>query len=199
MVSYIKKYSNLFLDLLPNGAIWNKSIDSNKRKIANFKALEFSRLENRFNDLMDETDPRTATEMLNEWYKFAGLPDDTTPEWNSMTLKEKRNATYNKIISKGGLSKKYFEQLVINLGFQGVEIKEYEIARVDKLRIGGRLNSPGVRSYWNVTIPNTNVIKFRVGSSRIGDRLGKIPGSVLEKTLIKLKPAHTEIIFTYTS
>lgn len=61
--------------LLPRGKIWDKSADSILGKLLSTFSEEFARIEQRVEDLVNESDPRTTSELLAEWENFAGLPD----------------------------------------------------------------------------------------------------------------------------
>jgi uncharacterized protein YmfQ (DUF2313 family) len=63
------------LHALPPGWAVNKDPAGYFGKLALALAQEESRLEQRVDALMNELDPRSAQEMLPEWYRSVGLPD----------------------------------------------------------------------------------------------------------------------------
>jgi len=67
------------------------------------------------------------------------------------------------------------------------------------MRCGDQLVSRGWVFYWIVKVPVAELVKFRAGVGRCGDPLVEYGNQLLECTLKKLKPAHTDLFFLFGS
>ncbi len=185
--------------LLPPGRLWDALRESGGLFDDLLAALadEFQRVDQRVDDLLDETDPRATVEMLPDWESWAGLPDFCTGGLD--TLQERHEALVQKLTSVGGQSRAYFVGLATMLGYTAT-ISEYRPFVCAGSRCGDVLNGGAeVRFYWRVNVADGKVVWFRAGASQCGDSLGLIDrAAALECILTHLKPAHTKIIFNYT-
>ncbi len=71
-----RSYDQLLRALLPPGLAWVAEVGSELAYLVEALAQELSRVDERGEDLQNEMDPRTATELLDEWEEVAGLPDE---------------------------------------------------------------------------------------------------------------------------
>jgi uncharacterized protein YmfQ (DUF2313 family) len=70
-----KAYLQQLQALLPRGLAWPRAVDAHLTKLLSAFSLEFARVDQRVDDLLDEADPRSTLELLPEWERMAGLPD----------------------------------------------------------------------------------------------------------------------------
>lgn len=193
------EYKEQLQALLPPGRLWDalREDGSLADRLLAAQAEEFARVNGRVDDLLDEADPRTTMELLEEWEAWAGLPDICTGAMG--TLQERRDALVQKLTSRGGQSRAYFLELASSLGYT-VTIDEFRPFICGKSRCGDQLNGGAdARFYWRVNVGAAKVIGFVCGGSQCGNSLGKIDrAGVLECLLQRLKPAQTEIIFNYS-
>lgn len=71
-----EQYQSQLLELLPLGAVWPRDLDTGLAKLLLAKADEFARVDGRADQLIEEADPRTTSEMLSDWERVVGLPDE---------------------------------------------------------------------------------------------------------------------------
>ena len=85
--------------------------------------FEAERFDARIEDLFDEADPRTTTEMIDAWERNYGLPDDCdyTPP---TTLAGRRRALWAKVTAHGGQTIAYLERIAEAAGGTNIVITE---------------------------------------------------------------------------
>lgn len=190
-------YVEQLQSLLPQGHAWPRQSDAVLTDILKVIASELVNVEGRAGVLIDEADPRTTSEMLVGWETMAGLPDNCSEEAN--TLAERYAALLQKLTNTGGQSIAFFTAVADLLGYTDIEIEEFRpfIAGVNQCgdQLGG---GHEVRYYWRVKVPDARLTYFKAGLGRAGDVLCKIANAVdLECIFNRLKPAHTNLIFSY--
>jgi len=194
----MNKYLRLLIQLLPTGLAWNKSKDSNLRKLLDKMSQEFLRIEERIKTFIEEMDPRTTFELLTDWESMLGLPDKCSGNVDDLTLSQRRGQIVQKLNDRGSLSESYLEQIAADLGYDvDVDVYAAQKFQVGKSRIGDPLtNSPWA---WVIVvrIPADSITKFRTGQSTIGEPLRFVDNDILRCTLLKRKPAHGDIFFIF--
>ncbi len=190
-------YLTILQALLPTGAAWPRDEEATLTKFLTGFADSLARVHNRCVDLIDEADPRTTVELIAEWERVCGLPDDCAPAAGA-TLAERRAAVVAKIAARGGQSRAFFADLAGRLGYE-IEINEFRPFICGRSRCGERLHGGAAcRFYWRVRVPGPRVAPFRCGVSRTGERLGLIRRAEdLECLFRRLAPAHSVLIFAY--
>jgi uncharacterized protein YmfQ (DUF2313 family) len=199
-------YARQLKQLLPRGRLWSLDPDSVLSKLCLGIAEELARVEGRGAALVDEVDPRTTLELLDDWERVLGLPDDCYDE-PPTSVTERRLAAVQKLTSRGGATPQFFIDLAALLGFT-VTITEYtsDVARAGTLRSGDRIYSPAWAYAFKVNVDlaspalegwSAESIFFRSGTGRSGDRLRSWNGPVLECIIRRSRPAHTVVLFSY--
>lgn len=108
--------------LMPPGVAWPRDPDAELTKTLRALAYEFCRVQARARTLLDELDPRTTVEMLDDWERVFGLPDDcVTPT----TLAERRAALQAKMLGFGDPTKAFFLNMAQQLGYTDAAIVTY--------------------------------------------------------------------------
>jgi uncharacterized protein YmfQ (DUF2313 family) len=133
-------YVRQLKQLLPQGGALSTEPDSNITKLMQAIADELARVDSRGEDLIEETDPRTADETIGEWEEFLGLPDDLVTAIPA-TLAERRVAITQKLLSSVGQNEAYFISLAAACGYTATVynyVKEGDIMRVG-FRCGDRV------------------------------------------------------------
>lgn len=191
------QYLQLLQNTLPPGAAWPRGADANLTKLLTALADEFARIHNRAEGLFDEADPATTLELLPDWERVLGLPDDCSGAAD--TIQERRAAVLQRLTTIGGQSIAYFLGIAEDLGYAGTTIDEYRPFECGGAECGDPLNgAPSVRHEWRVNVPDPRITDFLCGESECGDPLGDIDrADDLECLLTRLKPAHTTLIFAY--
>lgn len=193
-------YRSQLQSLLPRGLAWAKDQTARLAGLLLAWADEFARVDARCDDLINEADPRTTSELLPDWERVAGLPDPCALGVNT-TLQERRLALVSKLTMSGGQSIAYFQSIAIAMGYD-ITIGEYRPFQcgisqcgIDTLWDYGH----AVRHHWTVTVHGPRVTNFRCGQSECGiDPITKWTSAEdLECRFNKYKPAHTALHFVY--
>ena len=188
------------LALLPRGLAWTQQLGSNLSWLLQAWSDEFSRVDDRCNDLVNEADPRTAYELLPDWERVAGLPDPCAIGTNT-TLQERRMALVSKLTSIVDQSRASYIALAETMGYS-IQIVEYQPFMCGLSQCGvSQLMSLGalIRHYWTVVILGPRVTYFRLGESECGiDPIVKLSVAAdLECRFRSLNQAHRVLNFLY--
>lgn len=178
--------------LLPQGPAWSREPDAVLTKLLTEFAAEFSRVDFRIEDLLNEADPRTTNELLADWERVAGLPDLCTgiPE----TIAQRRELLVAKLTNVGGQSKQFYIDLAAKLGY-AITITEFKRFRVTS-RVNEQLTNADWNYAWRVNAQQDTVRAFRV-NGRVSEPLATWGNTALECMITRLKPAHTHVQFAY--
>ncbi len=207
----LAQYKELLVNLLPKGRLWRPKDQPKFSALLDSTAQELCRVDDRFAQLIQEIDPRTASEALDRWETVLGLPDECTP--SNQTLDERRNQILQKLTNIGGLSKTFYEFVGLQLGFTIVVENRLNFvagrARAGDLLTnyfnrhfvagtvaGTPLAEIGWRFFFNVEMPITASEHF-VAGSLAGEPLRLFSNELIECTMRKLKPAHAGVFFTF--
>lgn len=177
-------YARQLKQLLPPGKLWNLEPDSGLSKFLLGISEELARVDSRGLALIEESDPRTATETLDDWERMLGLPDEDVLAVPS-TTETRRQAIIAKLLKTGGQSRAYYIGLAAACGYTVSIYDGYgaELFRVSRQRVGSRLLGPTWAHAWKVTVqPPT------------GPALSH---AELERILRRVAPAHTVVLFEY--
>ena len=185
-------YRTQLIALLPRGIIWESEAGSVLYNVIDAIAQQFARVDSRLTQLIEETDPRTTSEMLTDWERAYGLPDACTDEVD--TIAERLNVLYQKVTATGGQSRQYYIDVAAALGFE-ITIDEFRPFTVES-NVDYALYSTQSRFYWRVNAPEETVRYFTVDSSA-AEPLSDWGNEILECVINRLKPAHTTAIFSY--
>jgi uncharacterized protein YmfQ (DUF2313 family) len=173
---------------------WNQDPESNLGRVLAARAAGMAEVDQRADDLMDEADPRTTFELLQEWERECGLPDRCVGDLS--TLQERRAAVVSILTATGGQSAAYFEALAADLGYQ-VTVSEFRPFRAGRGRAGEPAYGTDWAHAWQVDCGATAITSFRAGQSGAGERLRTWGNERLECAITARQPAHTHVIFTY--
>ena len=108
-------YARQMKQLLPRGLLWRLDPDSWLSRLLLAIADEFTRVDGRADDLVDEWDPRTADETLIDWERVLGLPDGCVPL--AVDTPARQFAVSSKLAARGGQTAAYYVSLAASLGF----------------------------------------------------------------------------------
>ncbi len=129
-------YARQLKQLLPRGSLWLLEQGSELSKFLVAIADEFSRVDARGVNLIDESDPRTATETLDDWESALSLPDERVTEISTDPA-ERRLAVTQKYTNRGGQSPSFFVAFAAECGYT-VTISNFHtsVARCGAARCG---------------------------------------------------------------
>ncbi|MDB5432436.1 MAG: hypothetical protein JWP35_3552 [Caulobacter sp.] len=188
-------YLDQLKGLLPTGPAWSRAPGSVLSKLLTGIAQEFARVDARARQLMEEADPRTSVEMLDDWERVLGLPDDCTAA--ATTVPARQIACFRKLAALGGQTPAFYVGVAASLGYL-VEIHEFD-PDVDDYEPGLDISGNKWRMVWRVDVlTSTDFTLFRAGASSAGDRLGSGGSTDLECVIRELRPAHTHVVFSYS-
>lgn len=172
-------YKYQLINLLPTGLAWpTLETDNNFTQLLDAIAEELARVDVRAQNLLEEAFANTTVELLPDWERIAGLPDNCTGELE--LLQQRRNALIGVLTIERNLSKKFFIEMAARLGF---------VITIAEL--------PNWVWQVNATL-SANTVYFRADESVVGDALVQSDNNLLECVMQTLKPAHTIVNFNYT-
>lgn len=181
--------------LLPPGQAFPREAGTTLHRLLDGMSIELARVDARGEALPLEANPSTASEMLSDWERVAGLPDKCAGVLEE-TLQGRRNALVSKLASTGGQSEDYFIGVAAALGYQ-VTVEEFRPFRAGLSVAGDTIsNGPWVFT-WRLHAPLVTIIPFRAGQSAAGERLRSWGNDTLECKLNQIAPSHTILLFAY--
>jgi len=145
--------------------------------------------------LMDEIDPRTSNALLPDFERVLG-PDPCGRDLGNQTLDQRQRRAHQRWIAKGGASIPYFVKMAESLG-HSIEIEEFWPSNAGVLLAGQPLIAEGEQFTWRVKLQLISEWLFRAGVNQAGQPLGGFEISDIECELRRLKPAHTQLVFSY--
>lgn len=192
-----EQYREQLKALLPPGRAISRDSGSTVEKLLDAMSQELARLDTRGIDLVVDANPLTTSELLPDWERVAGLPD-TCGGAQSETLQGRRADLVAKLSGSGGQSRAYFIALAASLGYT-ITITEFRPFRAGQSQAGDQLTNGEWIFTWQVNAPETTITNFRAGQSQAGEPLRTWGNERLECAIESLKPAHTHVLFAYSS
>lgn len=204
----VEKYSATLKKLFPQGWAFRFFKDLNITKIVEALSIEPDRLEQRAYKLLDELDPNTTFELLDNWESLLGIPDECTPPGEISTY-ERRVRILQKLTTGGGQSAAFYKLLAQQLGYDVdvIEIINFRDFRVGTARVGqalsnttlpdGSVGAAGWAYTFLIRAPADFLRPFYVGQGSVGQRLVIRENTTLECVIKKFAPAHTLVLFSY--
>lgn len=192
----IEKYSTMLHNLLPRGLAWPRQKDTTLTALLEALGVEFQRVDGRVQNMLEEAYPLTASELLTDWERLVGLPEEC--EGLAETIQRRREAVDNKLSTIGGQSPGYYISVAARLGYE-ITITEFNPFRVGEDAAGDPLYGEDWAYAWQVNAPEESVKYFAAGEGAAGEPLATWGNSLLECVISRLKPAHTIVIFAYNA
>ena len=205
--SLANRYVRLLKRLLPQGWAWRriKETDSTGHYLISGTSQELCRVEEQGLKIFKESFCDTTFDLLEDWERLLGIPDDCTPEDTNPSVGERRARACQKLTTKGGQSLAFYELIAQQLGYDidAIDVSEFKSFRAGLSVAGDRISNsdssnPGWGYTWAIVLPATTVRPFRAGQGSAGDRLKIFSNEELECVINKLKPAHTIVQFIFT-
>lgn len=189
-----ENFLRLLQDLLPRGLAWPREPQADLTDLMDGLAAEYCRLDARTTDFLNEMDPRNTTELVEDWERLLGLPDECTGEQTS--LASRRAEIVAKLTAQGSLNPQFYIDFAARLGYT-ITIYEYRQFQAGRSVAGDPVsNGPWVH-VWQVNAEDSVAQRFSAGQNFAGDPLAVYADAVLECAITKRKPAHTIVLFTY--
>lgn len=182
--------------LLPPGDIWPTETSSMQSRVLRALMLTYERLIARDNNLLIDSFPSSAVELLPEWESTLGLPDPCAGPSPTLQLRQAQVVIRLATVTCPTIA--YFTALAATLGYV-VTVQQFAPFRVGINRAGDAVQGSGWASAWLVYAPAVEVAYFRAGRSAAGDALAAWGNPVLQCEIQRLAPAHTVVLFAYAS
>lgn len=186
-------YAEQLRGLMPRGPAWNDAFVAN---ILAAWAEELARFDLRTATLVEEADPRTADELLADWERVLGLPDDCVAGVD-LSINERRLLAWQRLTELGGQSRAYFIALAAGFGEPDVTITEFRPMNCND-DCNDALYSEADKYVWRVNIPHAAAnLRLMNCNDDCNDALQMYTPNLIECPINERKPAHTNVIFTY--
>jgi uncharacterized protein YmfQ (DUF2313 family) len=192
-------YARAARRLLPRGAAW--PVDDPDSAMARFwagLARELARWHLRDEALVIESDPGASTELLTDWERVLGLPDDCMPV--AATVGERRQAVVARLTALGGQSPAFFEALGTALGYE-TTVEERRPFTCGVSECGGthELIEESLRFDWFLRVAGPRVVHFHCGEGECGVTAltDYREATDLNCLVQRFKPAHTQSTLIY--
>ena len=190
-------YRDQLQGLLPAGPAWPTDDASALTKLLNGLAVELARVDTRADDMLAESDPRTAYETLADWEIDAGLPDACWILYGGTSVASRRAALVMRLTSRGGQSPAYFTGLAGLLGYPSASIAEFmPMTCVSPCNASLNTASVGWPHTWRLQLPTARVTVMTCDSA-CNDPLRDWGDDALECVIRRYRPAHTTVQITY--
>lgn len=187
-------YLRQLQSLLPQGQAWPRDSEATLTQLLAALAEEFSRVDRRGEDLVNEADPRNTSDLLPDWERIAGLPDTCLTA--GQTIEQRRAALVSKLTSLGGQSRQYFIDIAAALGYPGATIDEFRPMNCND-DCNDAVASEADRFAWRINLPSLGGAIVMNCNSTCNDALQAWGDEVIECRINHFKPAHTTAIFAY--
>jgi uncharacterized protein YmfQ (DUF2313 family) len=139
------EYKQLLKSLFPKGRAWNKEQNSVLDQYCYALAEEFKRIEDRQNDLNNESHVLTSTELLSDHENDYGISGD------GLSIDERREQLHAVLLSTGGLLPSYYIEVLEAAGYT-ISITEYTPAWVGVATIGDTVGDQTIIFLFTVNV-----------------------------------------------
>lgn len=187
-------YTQQQMQLLPLGPAWPQEGLSQSLRVFGSTGASMQALHKRANQLIEEADARTTSELLDDWERVVGLPDPCLEPPGSTA--ERRRRVVQRLTYQGGQSTAFFVGFLGALGYSGCTVTEFRPMRANS-KCNAALNQGGWRFGWRVNVPAAVNKKVMTVRGRCNDPLASWGDPGLECLLAVHKPAHTRLLVGY--
>lgn len=183
------------LRLLPPGPIWPRASGSMVSAMASVWAPTFQRNGQRAANLLTDSFPATAVELLPEWEATFNLPDPCAGP--NPLLTQRQAQVVARLTDGGGCSEKYYINFAKTLGYD-ITITRFSPARFGQARFGDRYLGAEWAFVWQVNCPDITIVPARFGHAQFGDPYRSWGLNVLGCEMRARAPARTQVIFNFS-
>lgn len=187
-------YAEQQQQLMPTGPAWPREGDSEAARVFPATAAALAEMHARAEQLIEEADPRTTSELLIDWERVVGLPDPCLSPPGS--VEERRRRLVQRLTFQGGQSVAFFIAFLEALGYAGSTVTEFRPMRCNS-KCNAALNQGGWRYGWRVNVPSNVDVRVMTVRGRCNDPLRTWGDPGLECLLSVHKPAHTRLFVGY--
>lgn len=185
--------------LLPPGRALTRQPGAKLTQLLEAIAAGLLAAQERLEALQVESDPRLATNMLPDWERLLGLPDDCSADLE-LSIAERQRLSFAKHIEQGGQSRAYFIALAEAYGEPGCTIEDGFSQMTCNDDCNDALYSLTDVFTWRVNIPRPiEQVEAMTCNDDCNDALASFTLSLAECPITERKPAHTKVIFSYAN
>ena len=180
--------------LLPTGLAWPREPHSILQRLLAAWSESYARVDARAQELVAESDPRAAYELLDGWERVAGLPD--TCVGAGIGVEERRYALLQRLTTSGGASAIFFVALAEAMGYPAATVTEFPPFTCTSDCDDSLNPAPTWPHAWQLNLPAQRITDMTCGSA-CDASLRAWGDTALECVVARAKPAQTTVIFTY--
>lgn len=148
--------------------------------------------------LVMQFDPLQAYEVLPDWERLLGLPDNCMVGVD-LSLLDRQRIAGQRLVEQGGQSRAYFIDLAERLGEPGCTITEFRQVHCND-DCNALLYSEDDESVWQLNIPHPALnVRLATCNDHCNVALQIYQPSLAECPIRERKPAHTEVLFSYSA
>lgn len=184
-----ERYLEQLQALMPRGRAWTRDPDALLTKLLRGLARSLAALDLKAVQLLADADPARTTDLIEEWEKLAGLPDDCTEPLSGLAVR--RAAVLDRLVARADLNPATIIALAASYGLT-VTVDEHDQARAG-LIAGLDVSGGKWRYVWWVTISADSSRFFNVLSDVVTPLLDFDVSGEFQCRLRKLSPAHTHL------
>lgn len=182
--------------LLPSGPAWDPELVPEIDLILQGVALEFSRIEGRALDALNEMDAAGVSELVPDWEAIMELPDPCLGL--NPAFEDRRLAVRRRLFEVGGQSRAYFIEIAVRQGYPDATITEHRAPRMGRSRFGvAHFGTWSAQFMWTLNTGPRRRLGRRFGASFWGERFGMNPSGALECVIRRAAPAHALEFINY--
>jgi len=169
--------------------------DSTLRKILIGLASEWLNFRSKINEVSNEYNPKTTTQLIDEWEQFVGIPDNCIPV--ASTIEQRRLNVLLKLAGINATTEKQFKNVASILGYN-IEVSNGVSTSTFPLTLPFLLISEASAPFTIViTLPSS--IKPSGFPLTFPFTLTSQQPAILDCLFNKLKPANTQLFFRYSN
>lgn len=190
-------YRTQLKQLLPPGPAWDEELYELPVMVIEAVAHELARIDARAGSLLAEMFPGTIRELLPDWERVMGLPDECLGQ--AATAGERVREVVRRFTEVGRQDPEYFEGLAKRLGYPDAHVVEWRAPRFGNARFGkSRFGSWDAQFVWTMRLGQRLPGGARFGLARFGERFGLNPADIVECVVRRYAPGHTIVFFDYS-
>ena len=182
--------------LLPKGPAWELEDSAPLMQMLYVAAQEFARIDADILTLVKESDPRTASVTLSDWFDDWGIPDECLKLLDSAGLDEYKRTLVTKISTLGYSFGELVELIATSLGYENVSLDTFETFTVGSTVDKAMYDDRWITYFMTITVDKYNA-KFFLSDWSVEKPLAEWGDQLFECLVKSLAPCHANVIFLY--
>lgn len=195
-MALVEPFHEALRRLLPRGRAWDLHPGGNFERLLQAAGEELAAAQARIDQLPVEADPLRAVELLPEWERSVGLPDECDPREPEPSTQDRQRGVHARLTAQGGQTPASLIELAARLGYE-VTIEEFQQAASGVSSSGDSLWDDDWAATFIVHAPLDVVTYAESGTCSSGDLIATWGDGRLECEINRVKPAHMLALFAY--